>query len=103
MKTNPKFRDLIQVRSQFIFSNLPIIYLITYMDQFSYAANTIIEELKNCKILPKYPGVTPGQTSPFLPSKIGPKTPMFYLNAYVAEFLYAGTNTKQELRNAKYI
>ena len=31
------------------------------------------------------------------------KKPIFYLIAYMGEFLYAGENTKQELRNAKYI
>ena len=37
----------------------------------------------------------------FLLAKIGPKRPIFYLNAYMAEFLYAWKNTNEELRNAK--
>ena len=51
--------------------------------------------------LPKIYGLTPGQTGPFLCSKIGPKRPIFYLIAYMTEFLYAGKNTEEELRNAK--
>ena len=46
-------------------------------------------------------GVTPGQSSPFLPGKLWPKRPIFYLIAYMAEFLYAGNNAKEELRNTK--
>ena len=51
--------------------------------------------------LPKIYGLTLGQTGPFLCSKIGPKRPIFYLIAYMTEFLYAGKNTEEELRNAK--
>ena len=49
MKTNQKFREPIEVRSQFIFPNLPIFYLITYMAEFLYAGKTISEELRNAK------------------------------------------------------
>ena len=37
------------VRSQFIFSNLPIFYPITYMAEFLYTGKTIIEEMRNEK------------------------------------------------------
>ena len=51
--------------------------------------------------MPKYQKITSGQTSPFLPAKIWPKRPIFYLIAYNAESLYAGNNINEELRNSK--
>ena len=61
------------------------------------------EKTKKCKIKPKYPGVTPGHISLFLPGKIRPKRPIFYHITCMGQFLYTGKNIKQELRNAKYI
>ena len=49
MKTKQKFRDPIQVRSQFIFPKLQIFYPIAYMIEPLYADNTITEELRNAK------------------------------------------------------
>ena len=51
--------------------------------------------------LTKISGVTPGQTNPFLPSKIWPKIATFYLIVYMAEFLNAGNNTDKEVKNIK--
>ena len=41
------------------------------------------------------------QTSPFLPSKIGPKRSIIYLTACMTEILYAGNNANEELKAAK--
>ena len=49
MKTNQKFWDPIQVRSQFIFPNLPKFHPIIYMAEFLYAGKTIKEEIRNAK------------------------------------------------------
>ena len=71
------------------------------MVEFLYAGNNSYEELINAKSNQNIRRVTSGQTSLFLPGKIWPKRPTFYLIAFMTEFLYAGNNTNEEQTNAK--
>ena len=71
------------------------------MAEFLYAGNTITEKLRNGKSNQNSRGWHKVRLVLCLPGKIGPKRPIFYLNAYMAEILYAWKNTNKELRNAK--